>query len=69
MRTVFDPGDPATDPYDLLTSIVVARSEGLPLVPATAPDFSEAAAIEVAQPLDPAIDGARQTLRLDRAGH
>ena len=36
---------------DLLTSIVVARSEGLPLVPATAPDFSEAAAIEVAQPV------------------
>ena len=31
---------------DVLTSIVVARSEGLPLVPATAPDFSSAAADE-----------------------
>ncbi len=42
---------------DLLTSIVVARSEGLPLVPATAPDFSEAAAVEVAQPViaDPLV--------------
>ena len=36
---------------DLLTSIVVARSEGLPLVPATAPDFSDAAAIEVTPPI------------------
>jgi Na+/H+-dicarboxylate symporter len=33
---------------DLLTSIVVARSEGLPLVPATAPDFSTEALEEVA---------------------
>ena len=32
---------------DLLASIVVARSEGLEFVPATAPDFSDAAAIEV----------------------
>jgi len=32
---------------DLLTSILVTRSEGLPLVPATAPDFSDEAAIEV----------------------
>src|SRR5690606_18185336 len=31
---------------DLLTSILVTRSEGLPLVPATAPDFSDEAAIE-----------------------
>jgi DAACS family dicarboxylate/amino acid:cation (Na+ or H+) symporter len=31
---------------DVLTSIVVARSEGLPLVPAAAPDFSSAAAVE-----------------------
>jgi DAACS family dicarboxylate/amino acid:cation (Na+ or H+) symporter len=31
---------------DILTSIVVARSEGLELVPATAPDFSSAAADE-----------------------
>ncbi len=36
---------------DLLTTIVVARSEGLPLVPATAPDFSDAAALEVTPPL------------------
>jgi DAACS family dicarboxylate/amino acid:cation (Na+ or H+) symporter len=31
---------------DVLTSIVVARSEGLALVPAAAPDFSSAAAVE-----------------------
>src|SRR5690606_1322294 len=36
---------------DLLTSIVVTRSEGLPLVPATAPDFSDAAALEVTPPV------------------
>lgn len=36
---------------DLLTSIVVTRSEGLPLVPATAPDFSDQAAIEVTPPV------------------
>jgi hypothetical protein len=34
---------------DILTSIVVTRSEGLPLVPATAPDFSTAAAVEAAE--------------------
>jgi DAACS family dicarboxylate/amino acid:cation (Na+ or H+) symporter len=34
---------------DILTSIMVARSEGLPLVPATAPDFSTAAAVEIAE--------------------
>ena len=34
---------------DLLTSIVVARSEGYELVPATAPDFSTAALQEVAE--------------------
>ena len=47
---------------DLLTSIVVARSEGLPLVPASAPDFSEAAAAEVAHPIhvDPLPTAARQ---------
>jgi DAACS family dicarboxylate/amino acid:cation (Na+ or H+) symporter len=36
---------------DVLTSIVVTRSEGLPLVPATAPDFSDAAAVEVTPPV------------------
>jgi DAACS family dicarboxylate/amino acid:cation (Na+ or H+) symporter len=34
---------------DILTSIVVTRSEGLPLVPSTAPDFSTAAAVEAAE--------------------
>jgi dicarboxylate/amino acid:cation (Na+ or H+) symporter, DAACS family len=34
---------------DLLTSIVVARSEGYELVPASAPDFSGEAALEVLQ--------------------
>jgi len=34
---------------DVLTSIVVARSEGLPLVPASSPDFSSAAAAEAAE--------------------
>jgi DAACS family dicarboxylate/amino acid:cation (Na+ or H+) symporter len=33
---------------DLLASIVIARSEGLPLTPATAPDFSTEALEEVA---------------------
>jgi DAACS family dicarboxylate/amino acid:cation (Na+ or H+) symporter len=33
---------------DILTSVVVAKSEGYALVPATAPDFSSAAAEEVA---------------------
>ena len=32
---------------DILTTIVVARSEGMELVPATAPDFSSEAAEEV----------------------
>lgn len=36
---------------DLLTSVVVTRSEGLPLVPATAPDFSDQAALEVTPPV------------------
>lgn len=36
---------------DLLTSIVVARSEGMELVPATAPDFSSEAASEVVHPI------------------
>ncbi|HEU5209025.1 MAG TPA: dicarboxylate/amino acid:cation symporter [Longimicrobiales bacterium] len=36
---------------DLLTSIVITRSEGLPLVPATAPDFSDEAAVEVTPPV------------------
>jgi hypothetical protein len=31
---------------DILTSIVVSRSEGLELTPSTAPDFSSAAANE-----------------------
>ncbi len=41
---------------DILTSVVVARSEGYALVPATAPDFSTAAAEQVAEqaPLEPA---------------
>jgi dicarboxylate/amino acid:cation (Na+ or H+) symporter, DAACS family len=34
---------------DLLTSVVIARSEGYELVPATAPDFSGAAALEALQ--------------------
>jgi DAACS family dicarboxylate/amino acid:cation (Na+ or H+) symporter len=34
---------------DILTSIVVAKSEGLPLIPAKAPDFSTEAAVEVAE--------------------
>jgi len=34
---------------DLLTSVIVARSEGYSLVPATAPDFSSAAAQEALQ--------------------
>ena len=33
---------------DVLTSIVIARSEGFELTPATAPDFSTAAAVEAA---------------------
>jgi DAACS family dicarboxylate/amino acid:cation (Na+ or H+) symporter len=39
---------------DVLTSIVIARSEGVELVPSTAPDFSSAAAEQVAEhpPLD-----------------
>jgi DAACS family dicarboxylate/amino acid:cation (Na+ or H+) symporter len=34
---------------DILTSVVIAKSEGYPLIPATAPDFSSAAAEEVAE--------------------
>jgi DAACS family dicarboxylate/amino acid:cation (Na+ or H+) symporter len=34
---------------DILTTVVVARSEGMELVPATAPDFSSAAAEEVTE--------------------
>jgi len=34
---------------DVLTSIVVARSEGLPLIPSEAPDFSSAAAVEAVE--------------------
>jgi dicarboxylate/amino acid:cation (Na+ or H+) symporter, DAACS family len=38
---------------DMLTSIIVTKWEGLSLVPATAPDFSDAAAEEVATPIEP----------------
>ena len=33
----------------LVTSVVIAKSEGYPLIPATAPDFSSAAAEEIAE--------------------
>src|SRR5690606_25240545 len=55
---------------DLLTSILVTRSEGLPLVPATAPDFAAEAALAVT-PLvvvdSPARPGA--TAGLERSFH
>jgi dicarboxylate/amino acid:cation (Na+ or H+) symporter, DAACS family len=36
---------------DMLASVLVAKWEGMELVPATAPDFSEAAAAEVLHPV------------------
>ncbi len=40
---------------DLITSIFVAKSEGYELVPATAPDFSTEAALEVEVPPEPPV--------------
>jgi DAACS family dicarboxylate/amino acid:cation (Na+ or H+) symporter len=42
---------------DILTSVVVAKSEGYPLIPASAPDFSSAAAEQVAEAA-PVVAGA-----------
>jgi dicarboxylate/amino acid:cation (Na+ or H+) symporter, DAACS family len=40
---------------DMLTSVIVAKWEGLPLVPATAPDFSAEAAAQVTSVVEPPV--------------